>query len=68
VNAKEFYTFSANYLMFIQLLAIAFAAVTLPIWGGALTALVAGGLMLAVNHPILLLAIFAAPFVLRAFL
>ncbi len=54
--------------MFIQLLAAAFVIVTIPVWGGAMAALLVGGIQLALNAPWLLLAIFAAPFVLKAFL
>jgi uncharacterized protein (DUF697 family) len=50
-----------------QLLALFFVALTFPIWGGAIAAVMAGGLTLAFTHPWLLLAIFLAPFILRAF-
>jgi|LauGreDrversion4_2_1035121.scaffolds.fasta_scaffold765226_3 hypothetical protein len=54
--------------MFIQLLAIAFVIVTIPVWGGAMAALLAFSIQLLFHAPWLLLVIFAAPFVLRAFL
>jgi uncharacterized protein (DUF697 family) len=53
--------------MMLQLAAIAFAAVTFPIWGGAIAMLMAGGITLALTHPWVLLLIFLAPFILRAF-
>jgi hypothetical protein len=54
--------------MFVKLLAIAFVIVTIPIWGTAFAALLAAGIHLMFNAPWLLLLIFLAPFILRAFL
>jgi hypothetical protein len=50
-----------------KLAAIALTAATFPIWGGAIALLMAGGITLVLSHPQLLLLIFLAPFVLRAF-
>lgn len=54
-----------NFLAYF--LAAVFVCVTLPIWGGAVVALVTGGFYLLFSNPWLLLAIFVAPFILRCF-
>ena len=53
--------------VFATLFACAFVVITIPVWGGAIAALLAGSLHLLFNAPWLLLAIFLAPFILRAF-
>jgi hypothetical protein len=49
-----------------KLLALLLVALTFPVWGGAILAVMAGGLTLALTHPWALLAIFAAPFIFLA--
>ena len=51
---------------FVYLFAIAFLCVTAPIWAGAICALIGTGFYLMFTHPLLLLAIFLAPFLLAA--
>jgi len=49
-------------------IAIFFVALTAPIWGGALVAVMGLGLSLFFKAPLLLLLIFLAPFILNNFL
>lgn len=51
-----------------QFIVIALVALTLPIWAGALTAVVAAGFHLMFNAPWLLLLIFGAIFILPRFM
>jgi hypothetical protein len=53
--------------MFYTIAALAFMVVTMPIWGTAVAALFAFGIQLMFSAPWLLLLIFLAPFILRAF-
>ena len=45
-----------------NLIALAIVALTLPLWGGALAALVGGAFFLIVNHPLILVALVVALF------
>ena len=53
--------------MFYTIAALAFMIVTVPIWGGAVAALLALGIQLMFSAPWLLLLIFLAPFIFRMF-
>ena len=54
--------------MFYTIAALAFVIVTMPIWGGAIAALLTVGIQLMFSAPWLLLLIFLAPFLLRIFI